>query len=493
MKQEKEVKALKEIKEELSKKEKDSDIIGYLKPFIADKAYSNIRKELLKDYVPALLKKPKSEYMLTYEAMGEGVEPVYFWILDFMADSPPGGLGLDVAKSREEFEASLSSGYFGEMGQRATLMQKQAAEYLGAINQVIKSIIQLIYDLKEFELRIAMYDGIKSENSEIKKGAVYSLKGVWMDQVDMRKGKGSINMMAQDLNFVTLRDAFFHVNSHEEIGKLDLNVRVRNVLTKKWEEYDKWVELSGKEIKNRYNIERAYLKSQIGTLKLYAAWVKPYLLAAQKLKMHDFKSPNIVNAFSNMEMKLGIRGKKEIKPEAVHASFAKSPIKTKFYYLIDVQLHFRTIPSAVEGRGGRHYLHGGKTEIVFKGYSFDDIDIKAIDDQELYDDIELVEEWVGSSLKVIEEEAMHFYEDKKEEEEEKKQKKEKFFAGYDNPFKGIFSGFGEIFRPMRDVIKSTPPEQLISADIKKTADKKAEETCELIYNTYKKVHGMLSK
>lgn len=492
MKQEKEVKTLKEINEELSKKEKDSDKVNYLKQFIADNAYSDIRKDLLKEYVPALLKNSKTEYSLTYESMGEGVEPIYFWILDFMRDSPPGGLGLDVAKGKEEFEASLSSGYFGEMGQRATLMQKQAAEYLGAINQVIKSIIQLIYDLKEFELRIAMYKGLESENSEEKKGAIYSLKGVWMDQVDMRKGKGSINMMAQDLNFVTLRDAFFHVNSHEDIGKLDLNVRVKNVLTKKWEEYEKWVELSGKEIKNRYNIERAYLKSQIGTLKLYATWVKPYLMAAQKLKMHEFKSPDIVSAFSNMEMKLGIKGKKEIKPETVHASFAKFPIKSKFYYLIDVELHFRTIPSAVEGRGGRHYLHGGKTEVVFKGYAFDDIDIKAIDDQELYEDIKLVEEWVGTSLDTIEKEAMHFYEDKKEEEQEKKQKKEKFFSGYDNPFKGVFSGFGEIFKPLRDVIKTAPPEQLISADVKKAAEKKAEDTCYLIYNIYKKAHGMLS-
>lgn len=493
MKQEKEAKTLKEIKEELSKKENDSDKVSYMKPLIADKAYSNIRKELLKEYVPALLKKPKAEYALTYEALGEGVEPIYFWVLDFMRDSPPGGLGLDVAKGKEEFEASLSSGYFGEMGQRATLMQKQAAEYLGAINQVIKSIIQLIYDLKEFELRIAMYNGLESENPEEKKGAIYSLKGVWMDQVDMRKGKGSINMMAQDLNFVTLRDAFFHVNSYDDINKLDLNVRVKNVLIKKWSEYEAWVKLSGKEIENRYNIERAYLKSQIGTLKLYATWVKPYLLAAQKLKMHEFKSPDIVSSFSNMEMKLGIRGKKELKPETVHASFAKFPIKTKFYYLIDAELHFRTIPSAVEGRGGRHYLHGGKTEVVFKGYAFDDIDMKAIDDQELYDDIKLVEEWVGTSLETIEKEAMHFYEDKEEDKEEKKQKKEKFFSGYDNPFKGIFSGFGDVFKPMRDVIKSTPPEQLISADIKKAADKKAEDTCELIYNIYKKAHGMLSK
>src|SRR3989344_9118193 len=141
-----------------------------------------------------------------------------------MADSKPTGLKLDVWKGKEEYEASASSGYFGEMGQRTSLMQQKAMEYLGAINNVIKSVLNLIYDLKEFEIRLGPYNKLssKEESGENKRAALHSLKGIWMDQVDARKGRGSINLIVQDLQFVTLRDAFFYAKDAKQINeKLD--------------------------------------------------------------------------------------------------------------------------------------------------------------------------------------------------------------------------------------------------------------------------------
>ena len=93
------------------------------------------------------------------------------------------------------------------------------------------------------------------------------LKGVWMDQVDAKKGRGSINLLAQDLQFATLRDAFFYVDNVDRVKDLDLNERVKNILERKVGEFDAWYEFSEKEIRKRYEIERQYLKSQAGTLK----------------------------------------------------------------------------------------------------------------------------------------------------------------------------------------------------------------------------------
>ena len=47
------------------------------------------------------------------------------------------------------------------------------------------------------------------------------------------------------------------------------------------------------------NIEKAYLKSQIDSMKLYTKWARPYLRAAQQLGMKDFNSPHIVRFYQN--------------------------------------------------------------------------------------------------------------------------------------------------------------------------------------------------
>lgn len=507
---EKEVLGLKEIEKKLFKLEKTDEKILFLKSLVDNKEYADIKKDIVKLYCPLILEKTLAEYELTYDSLSDGLEPIYFWILDFMRDSPPGGLGLKVSKGAEEFEASTGSAYFGEIGQRATLMQKQAAEYLGAINQVIKSIINLIYDLKEFEMRIKSYDDLKDPSEEIKKAASYSLKGIWMDQVDIKKGKGSINMLAQDLNFVTIRDAFFYLDETtlygieedkeiekqlaKKIDEFDLNDRVKNILKRKVHEYLAWKKLSEREIKNRYNIEKAYLRSQVGTLKLYASWVKPYLLAAQKLKMHEFKKADIVQAFSNMEMRLNLIGKQELTPEKVHPSFVKYKINKKYYIVISVDMDFRSVPSALESRGSRHYLHGGRTDMKFKAYVFDEDDIKALDALELYEDMDLIEQYVDVSLKTIQDEVDYFLETGKAKETKKEsaKKPQKFFEGFENPFKGVFSGFSDVISPLKDVFKTTPSGDVIASQVKEAAEKEAKAHCYVIYNIYKKTHGMLS-
>ncbi|MBS3174491.1 hypothetical protein J4440_01285 [Candidatus Woesearchaeota archaeon] len=496
MAEEKEKLSLKEIEKELDKKKEDKEKIEYLKEFLKDEKYKDMNRSFTKLIVPLLTKqKPNGDYRLTYDSINESLEPIYFWILDFMRDSPPGGLGLDVKKGPESFEASVTSGYFGEMGQRSSLMQQKSIEYIGAINQIIKSIINLIYDLKEFEIRIEAYDHAKSEDPKIKSGGVKSLKGIWMDQVDARKGRGSINLLAQDLQFITLRDAFFHFNTIKELKDADLNERVINILERKLEEYETWVKKSEEEIRKRYNLERIYLKSQVGSLKLYANWVKPYLIASQKLKTKgsepkDFKNPNIVNSFSNMEMEIRLYGKREVKPDAVHESLKDVKLDRKYFAVIEIITDFRSVPSALSGQGGRHYVHGGRTDIAFKGFVFDDIEMQALDNYELYEDIDLIEDYIGNSLKLLQDEISAYLDPPKNEEDTKKEIKKKPVPG---AFDGIFSGFTGIFKP---AISFTTGKKKISSvvynDVRKAAEDSAGKMTFTIYNVYKKTHGMMN-
>jgi hypothetical protein len=111
---------------------------------------------------------------------------------------------------------------------------------LRQVNGVIKEVINLIYDLKEYEMRLEVYDHAdpKKEPSAVKReSAEHSLKSIWMDQVDVKTGLGSINNLTRgDLQFVTLRDAFMQAKSIKDVDRIDLNKRVKIILKKKFGE-----------------------------------------------------------------------------------------------------------------------------------------------------------------------------------------------------------------------------------------------------------------
>ena len=142
-------------------------------------------------------------YSIQYDSLAEGLEPIYFWILDFLQDPRPSGLGMDeVIKSKDEYEAAVGSGFFSDLGTKATRMQEQAMKMMGVINQVVRSVINLIYDLREFEIRLDTYNDLKSFDNDKRESAEIALRVLWMDQVDIKRGRGSMNMLAREFSLL---------------------------------------------------------------------------------------------------------------------------------------------------------------------------------------------------------------------------------------------------------------------------------------------------
>ena len=437
-------------------------------------------------------------YSIMYDSLGEGLEPIYFWILDFMQDPRPSGLGMDeVIKSRDEYEAAVGSGFFSDLGAKATRMQEQAMKMMGTINTVVRSVINLIYDLREFEIRLDTYNDLKSDVNEKRESAEIALRALWMDQVDIKRGRGSINNLAQQLQFVTLRDAFLYAKDEKDVDNLDLNERVKRILTSRLNEYLKWRDYSEKELRKRYNIEKAYLKSQVNALKYYTAWVKPYLIAAKKLGMANFTTksgfdnPNIVNLFNNVEMHLTLMGKKKINPAGVYPEYANLKLESDYYGCVEIEILFRTIPRIMQSRESQVYVHSGKTQINFRVYAFTENELKEIDKLKVEEDLELIEGMTEVSLKEIQEDIEHFL-GKPEPEKEKEKIK------YPNPFFGITKGFKEAVKPLKMVYNTLTLKDENTArgfeeeKIKDAALKDAKGMCYLIYDLYKKSHGMFA-
>ncbi len=460
----------------------------------------------------------KKEYHLTYDSISEGLEPIYFWVLDFMRDKS--GINLEeVWKFRDEYDAAVAGGYFSDIGSRAAIMQDRAMKIMATVNTVVRSIINLVYDLREFDIRLETYDQLKELEQSKLEGAEYALKGIWMDNVDIKRGRGSINMMSQQLGFVTLRDAFMQARDEADVDKMDLNDRVKRILKPRIAEYLKWRKYSEQELRKRYNIEKAYLKSQVNALRFYTKWAKPYLVAANKLGITNFNSPDIVNAFNNIEIHLGLFGKKEVKPIDINVEFANAKLDEKIYSCIEVEIEFRSVPQAFRSQTGSNYIHAGRIDLTFKSYKMSESDLKKFTNLKDREDLELIEGMTETSLKELEEDIKKYVEEGTVTEEEKdkqvillkkmlkeisdkdtRKKIEKKIKelksgkrSFENPFSSVASGFKEMFSGFGNLnIFSNKSNNYIKNLVKDEAGKKAETLCFTLYDVFKKSRRMLT-
>lgn len=438
---------------------------------------------------------PLAEFKLNYDAFAETLEPVYFWLLDFMQGKGGSGMGMEVEKLVDNFAASPGGGYFADIGIRATRMQEQGMKILATINTVMRSILNLIYDLKEFEIRLKHYDALKSKDKKEKEAGLLALKQIWMDRVDIRRGTGSINMLTAQLDFVTLRDAFMKAQSPEDVDKMDLNERVKRILKPRLAEFFEWVKRSERELRNRYELQKTYLKSQVNAIKLYTRWVKPYLRAAEELRMMEtgLRRPELVNAFNTIILELTLFGRSKIDINTIRKAISKKEfpqsfwnvrLRQNYYACLFIDLLFRGLPRIISRGEGSHYVHSGRVSLVLKAYALNDDELnllrKEIEKQEIYEGLRLIERLTSETLEPIYEDLVRYMAEEKKDEKEKIKEKKSFFEW-------LFGG--EKTKKEEKIRKETFVEKQIR---KMIAEPTAIGIAWKVYDTFKKAHGMPS-
>ncbi|MEM4248445.1 MAG: hypothetical protein QXH80_04180, partial [Candidatus Nanoarchaeia archaeon] len=361
------------------------------------KENKELKEEIEKLRTPEIIRgDPVAKYVLSYDSFMETLEPMYYWLLDFLREN----LGYKVDKTADYFAASEASGFYSEMGMRRTALEKRASELLATINAVVKSIINLVYDMREFELRFKHYDDLKSSDKDISKNGDLSLKTIWLTEVDMKKGAAAINMLVQNLNFVLLRDAFVALTvpysedtkklkseMAKKIKEMDITEITKRILEPRIMEYIDWRALSEKELRKRYEVEKAYLKSQVDALKLYTRWARPYLIGTQRLIPAEFQelsttardaeklaAAEIATPFDVMHIYIELLAKKEV--DKAGKQEIKVSDENKMYAVIELRFAFRSAGGAIE-RG--HYTPRGKAVVQFLAFA---LTKKQLDDLE---------------------------------------------------------------------------------------------------------------
>ncbi len=423
---------------------------------------------------------PAWQHRLVYDSTSEQLEPIYFWLVDFARET----LGwVNMEKLVDNFSASPGGGYFSEVGAKATKMQEEGMKIMGTVNTLIRTIINLIYDLKDFEIRITQYDQAnQAKDKKMKEAGLLALKNIWLDKVDMpQRGRGSIHQMTYELGYTTLRDAFMTASSLIDVDKMDLNDRVKRVLKPRLAEFFAWKDRSEKELKKRFDIERAYLKSEVSALKLYTRWAKPYLKNAEDLRMRagTARSPDVVNAFNTMLLELTVMGKKttNVKESAnemeypLPKAFKRYKERRKYHPILMLTITFRGIPYRTP-QG--HYVFGGRVEVYFRAYSLNDDELAVLDKELEKSDLgiamNLVEDTTDASLKQLQEDLDHFISDENKPYKPKEEEK-----------KGTKYEIGKI-----------PKDNYEESIIRRLGEMKAAKACFKLYDIFKKSKGMAS-
>ncbi len=456
--------------------------------------------ESLSETIEKVLKKtgtkaPVQEHTLVYDSPSESLEPLYFWFVDQMND-----FFDNVEKPVDNFSSSPGGGHFSELNQKKSIMQKNVTETMQSIGVFTKTIINLIYDLKDFEIRLQHYNDAKSKDKVRKESGILALKQVWLDNVDIKRQMGSIHQMTSgNLNFVTLRDAFLNTNSVEQVDKLDLNEVVKRILKPRLAEFFKWKETSEQELRKRYNIEKQYLKNQVNMLKIYTKWFKPYLKAASDLEAKEQgKNPDLAKTFNTIILELTLMGKSKYDIEEGISSgelpYGMKIPKRDYYEVMVIDFYFRGIPS----KQGQHHMFGGKATVNFKSYTMNSDELKAfekeMDSSEVNDVFSLIEGATNESLEQVKDDLDHFLNNDKEKNEEEKKEKESKDV---NPFSALFSPLFKKKKKTEKEEKEIDVEKIKKDSyeeklIREIVELSVAEKCFNLYDIYKKAHGMPS-
>jgi hypothetical protein len=441
---------------------------------------------------------PFSRYYLGVSSWHQSIEPYYFWCVNFLEH-----IGFPtIEKVTDVFTAAEHSSFYGAAGQRLGLAQDKVSQYLATIGKMVKDLFQLVRELRWIDERLEIYreafgvdkEGKKTERGP-QKGAELALKGMWVDLVDgvvggQRTGS-NLFVMAQQLQFTSLPDLFFAVNSRnmEELDKAveeqakEFNVQVRNLLKRKLQQYMAWRTSTFDEMKTRKQFTLDYLRQHYHVIRMYMNWIKPYIKHIERLTGQQdlLQNPRLIAAFESSLVEIELLARSS--PQE----------KKKGYACILMTFEYHTKPSMqYQGDAGYHRgpIHVGETRITWRSYAWTDEQIKNYLAMKNMEDLELlasIDSSLRSAMEALGTDLMAYLEEAEKGKKPEEEKQEKKPFGLMEPFTALGKGVTEMFgviMPKMSKGKTAGPDEV--------PEELARKLCWTHYNIFKKAHGLLA-
>lgn len=329
------------------------------------------------------------EYKLQVNTPFQSLGKFYNMILDELR----GVGGFALVRINQSLSASPTSAFYGDVAQRKAYAKEQVDKSMQIIGGVVQTVIKLIYSLREFDLILKIFDSLKSKDLTKKFASEQNLKRIFIDEVDIKKGRGSINNLttAQGMEFVALRDSFMVIKNLKSIGDIKVNDRIKRILKDRYNEFLNWKEAYEKDMRSRKKIQRQYLKSQVESMKMQLEWARPFYTLMQQLKIGTgVANPDLLAGIDTSIIKTKLRGTK--------GGEGKGKLATAF---VDVEFKFKTKPTQVRTEQGQTFHHLFRVEVKYTPYVMPNSIYKKFIEKETMKDIDFLEELIGQSLAAI--------------------------------------------------------------------------------------------
>ncbi len=439
--------------------------------------------------------KPTNRDRMYVEGYNMSIEEPYFWVLHYLRYF----CGFTkFEKITDIFAAAENSSFFGSSQQRLGAQQDKVSQYLATVGKMVKELFQLVRELRVLDERLSYYVDSYREKSPSRESAEITLKGIWVDMVEQgAKNPASVYGMAREVQFTTLPDLFFSthpvkqedVDVYVETYRGEFNRKVREVLKRKLRTFLTWKEHTFEEIKNRRKFTLKYLRQHYEIIRLYMAWVKPYLRNVQRLQM-DQKQMDTVDLLVAFETSI-------IEVEYIaHMDTDVSPVVLMSFW-------FRTRPEMSYQQEGwqKGPLHVGRVHINFRSYGWTKEEIekyKEMKKEEEFKLLGLIDGSVKAAMEALGDELMRYLAEAGEDsvkprpESDKLSKDEKgnpAMLRILNPFKSI----NDLLKPVKSSSKKASPKAAAEIAAKKASSgKKAISLMNSVYQHFKKHHAMLN-
>ena len=300
-----------------------------------------------------------AKYDIVIENYQGSVEKHYFTILGLLND-----FGYTVLKTKDTFNSSITSSFWGSIEQRRTQQQEKAAQFIAYIGNMTRSMFQLIRTLRIMDQRFKLY--VQSKNGPDNESADIALKSLWVDQVEGgAKNPGSVTGMSMQVGFTLLPDIFFKalVQTKEDVAKKIEELKANNmgnerfygILRRKLTQYINWRDSTEEEYVTSRKFHLAYLRQHFNIIRTYLHWLEPYLRNVKRLDQKGSRDTDILEmadtAISDIEL-FAFKGK----------GF------NKFIPTITVKFEYRTVPElAYQQEYQKGPIHVGRTHIIVEG------------------------------------------------------------------------------------------------------------------------------
>ena len=438
---------------------------------------------------------PVNSFHLLYESASASIEEIYFWIYHHLKFDQ----GFhNVVKISDIFTAAEMSSLSGTLQYRIAQQQEKAAQYLRGISDMVKSLFQIVREVRILNEKITYYDDSKKPG-KLGQNADIALKGQWIDLVEGgAKSPASVYGLAQQVGFVILPDLFFRVKVDktseisEKVDKQEFNEKIKEVLKRKLYQYYTWKEKTETELKTRRAFILKYLRQHYNTIKLYMGWIKPYLKTVRRMGggAKNLESAEIISAFETTKIEIEILTHKE-------------PIGG-FYPVIVATFNLRTTPQMLFQSEGyqKGPIHVGQVEVFLRSYVWTEKQLKGYQKYREAEDLELlktIDATISETMDALGDEFKKYLELEGEifaKEEEKEEKRESSLE----PFTALFSGFRELFSgifPGLMEAVSGEKKKKEKTEYEKDKDRKSatvaiEFSLYQTYKNFKKSHGFIA-